>query len=38
MSKDINNIIFKAAVNNVKLPYKAFTLISLLKQQKTIVE
>lgn len=38
MCKDVGNVIFNAVAAESKVPYKAFSLISQLKQQKTIVE
>lgn len=38
MSRDVNNVIFKAITMEVKVPYKAFSLASQLKQKRTIVE
>jgi sulfite reductase alpha subunit-like flavoprotein len=38
MSKSVSNVIFKALTAHVKMPYKAFSLSSELKQNKTIVE
>lgn len=37
MSKDVNNVIFKALTLQAKAPYKAYTLSNQLKQQKIIV-
>ncbi len=38
MCKDVGNVIFNAVAAETKVPYKAFALVSKLKQQKTIVE
>jgi sulfite reductase alpha subunit-like flavoprotein len=38
MSKDVGNVIFKSLVLHTKVPYKAFSLSSQLKQQRVIVE
>ena len=38
MSREIDQVIHDAMVKEVKMPYKAFTLKTELKQKRTIVE
>ena len=38
MSKDVNNVIFKAVSKEVTMPYKAFALVAQLRTKKVIVE